>query len=1147
MKKLLFLVAFCLILFAGVANAYTTMDFVEENGEYTLSLETTDEVAPEATTYIAVKNSNKELESVEVVPVVWNNNTFTKTGTISKNSTDTVDVYVWDKNMEPIKIVEPVTEQVLAQYCTYNDSSNSIQYVAETRKTYKLSDDAVFKVNGVEVASGTDFKNYLASINTHENIYLTDNDEDKLYDEASIRCLATMTVDEVIEKTSGEIKVITDMRSITLSDDTNYKIFKDGNEITASDLKAKDVLSIEYDLTGAFDESDFYNIYVSNATIEGMVEETGEMPNGWTYYTIGEKDYVWVSGIGGALTMLENYLIRLDIYGDIASAEVIFDASNYAIVDRYYTSAGETKVRLIHTDGTKADYALKADNTGLSWAMQANCLYPLLDGGQLITSTIGGSYGYNAQIKTTDRFVKYSVNSAGEVTLNSIWDVIAVEGATYSERTGRIGAYGISDETVIINAADYAVDSYKAVRVTDKSVLIDEMPYTAVFVGRRNTADGTYPLVYLLTCNSGYTTKSELMVATGRVKTKAIDGVVYDVVPVYSSDGLKKDLILSSNVFITGTAETSSFDRYYEVMAAIAEGVPFVAATNMDGEIEEILPLLSASAMSDNASMLANTASYSAIYSPDVNFVIAPVIKKYDDGIALATDMYSSYLSSDVGTFYSYSHNAKVYRYDGTLGGGFRLSKGESVADITQSVITNAGKINDITIDWTSPNNIPAFAVARLYNNDIQEIYSIVLDSIEDSDTEDDDATEDEVTDDITKYAIVDRYYTSMGDIKVRLIRADGIKVDYILKTDTTDLLNYMAVNTTYPLLDNGCIITTSDASQNMVATEKRFVEYTVNSEGEVTLAPTSKVAIAENGVYNERVGRIGAYGISDKTIIINAADYATNTNKAVKVINKSVLVDDMSYTAVIVGERNTTDGTYPLVYLLTGNSGYTIKSELVVAAGSVNTKTIDGTLYDIASVYTEDGKKELILSANVSVTGTTQTSAYDRYLEVKNAIAEGVPLVAAINMDGEIEEILPLLSTSAMSDNASMLSNTASYSAIYSPDVNFVIAPVIKNYADGIELATYLDGLYQSSDVGTFYQYSDDVSVYCCDGTIEAGYKFLGGVDVSAVVESVITNAGKSYDGIRIDWTSSNNIPAFAVARVYDGDIQEIYSIILE
>ena len=379
-----------------------------------------------------------------------------------------------------------------------------------------------------------------------------------------------------------------------------------------------------------------------------------------------------------------------------------------------------------------------------------------------------------------------------------------------------------------------------------------------------------------------------------------------------------------------------------------------------------------------------------------------------------------------------------------------------------------------------------------------------------------------EILSNSVNYAIVDRYYNNAGDNKVRLILKDGTKQDFVIKEDRSHVnpnsgSSAMTIGTPYVLNDTSGIPVVD-----------RFVEYTINSYGEVTLDQVTNIVMA-SGNYNARASRIGSYTISDSAIILNASDFAVDASKGVKVTNKNVFIDEINYSAIFVGQRSLIDGSYPMVVMLTGNTGYTVNSQLQIATGKVKEIIVDDTKVKAIPIA---GNEVIVVASGVDTT----------------AIDEGVAFVASMNSFNEANGIHVVLSAAHL-DNM-LTASTDLTDAVWlasGSGVQYAIAPVIKKYATGIELAESIAGSFNiTNDTGKLITYSSDVKVFCYAADVRAGNRVTIADSTSEVTASVITNAGKVSDYTQIDWTSTNNTPAYALVRVYDGDIQEIYSITL-
>lgn len=579
-----------------------------------------------------------------------------------------------------------------------------------------------------------------------------DASTDNKYDYITVDYYGTAIVQEVIEKSSGIKRIAfesysTDINKAYLEIDPEDDkvevsiVDTNGNAVEVSSLTENDVLSIAYK-PGDFAGSNFYKIVVAKDVVEGSANGT-YTENGTQYWTVGDADYKNVANMSpDPISVGTSYVLYLDMNGNIAKTEVLAASVNYAIVDRFFTSAGDNKVRLILKDGTKADYILKADNTSitmdnsstmsLSTAMGQNKL-PLIASGNFITSNV-----QNTSIKSVDRFVKYTVNSSDEATLTNIAaGEIATEQDKYNSTSNRIGSYGVAESSILLDASQFAADTSKSVAVSSMDYLVDDMQYTAVFAGKRNTSTGTYPMVVLLTGNNGYTVNSKMVVAAANVAQVQVDGVDKNQIKIYTGSAADAE-------------ETLLVTEDTTVGAAIQEGDAFIYSINAEGEVDDIKVIFSVAA--NKANMFAKVGSLDSTVSgvtfngedaATIKFYMYPVVKKYSGSIALASDIatgqsiivkdpitgnnttISTTASADTGVVETYANDVTAYAYDGTYKAGYCVSL-TTTSGVVQSAISTSGKsVDGLTIDWNNSANTPAFAVCREYDGDIQEVYSI--------------------------------------------------------------------------------------------------------------------------------------------------------------------------------------------------------------------------------------------------------------------------------------------------------------------------------------------------------------------------------------------------------------------------------------
>jgi len=658
-------------------------------------------------------------------------------------------------------------------------------YKSETSSSttsYNVDKDVTLLVNGINMGSldadedETVTKGELDAFAALVNQYvvgdavLTDTPKngeastDNKYDYISVDYYGTAVVQEVIEKSSGIQRIAfesysTDINKAYLEidpEDDKVEISvvdTNGNEVEVSSLTENDVLSIAYK-PGNFAGSNFYKIIVAKDVVEGAAVGTYKK-NAIDYWTVGDADYKNVANMSpDPISVGTSYVLYLDKDGNIAKTEVLAASVNYAIVDRFFTSAGDSKVRLILKDGTKADYILKADNTGLS-AQMGEYKYPLIaNGAEITTTAVDPQRGTQNHVDTTtiatkSRFVKYTVNSSDEATLNTIAaGELETEQDKYNSTSNRIGSYGVAESSILLDASQFALDTSKSVAVSSMDYLIDDMQYTAVFAGKRNTSTGTYPMVVLLTGNNGYTVNSKLVVAAANVAQIQDDGVDKNQIKIYTGSA-------------ADAQETLLVTEDTTVGANIKEGDAFIYSINAEGEVDDIRVIFSVEAVG-KAGMLAAAGSLDSKVQDDPNtqnvneaitfngedantikFYMYPVVKKYSGSIALASDIAAgqtivigkdnagqditttTIASSDTGVVETYANDVTAYAYDGSYKAGYCVSL-TTTSGVVQSAISTSGKsLDGLKIDWNNSANTPAYAVCREYDGDIQEVYSI--------------------------------------------------------------------------------------------------------------------------------------------------------------------------------------------------------------------------------------------------------------------------------------------------------------------------------------------------------------------------------------------------------------------------------------
>ena len=206
------------------------------------------------------------------------------------------------------------------------------------------------------------------------------------------------------------------------------------------------------------------------------------------------------------------------------------------------------------------------------------------------------------------------------------------------------------------------------------------------------------------------------------------------------------------------------------------------------------------------------------------------------------------------------------------------------------------------------------------------------------------------------------------------------------------------------------------------------------------------------------------------------------------------------------------------------------LERKMVVSISDVEQVIDDGAVKNRIKFHTgtASNTEEAILITEDSTVGAT--------LQIGDAF------VYVLNEDNEALEIIKIFS---VEDNKSnMLVSTGEvtpYGYMDAEGSKFYMYPVVDKYYGSIALATDIDASYQSRDTGVTQTYAAEPIIYAYDNDQKIKVSLA---TPSEVVESYISTSGKLNNGLIIDWTSSYNWPAYAVYRMVDGDIYELYSI---
>ena len=218
-------------------------------------------------------------------------------------------------------------------------------------------------------------------------------------------------------------------------------------------------------------------------------------------YTVKASDFNNQSDYGiitvGQIDPSENTYPFIAVYhSDWEEPEPAIIDSGIAIVDKTFTSAGDDKIRLITKTGEKKNYTLKI-NAGINEIIKAQS-----------TDTAKS----DSEWPLEDRIVNYTVNSKNECILSAPdYEVYRQNICSYDALQKTIGDCEISDNSIILDAAEFAADGKYDVEVRESDYFEDGLEYGIIAAGKEND-DDAYPFIVIYQKNNHYTINTPMAV-----------------------------------------------------------------------------------------------------------------------------------------------------------------------------------------------------------------------------------------------------------------------------------------------------------------------------------------------------------------------------------------------------------------------------------------------------------------------------------------------------------------------------------------------------------------------------------------------------------------------------------------------------------
>ncbi len=352
---------------------------------------------------------------------------------------------------------------------------------------YKLSDKVRLFVNGEETyASDENARIYLAD-NIKENIYLVDEvNPDSvgegfgIIDYIFVDYMSEAVVDSLSITDNTNTLFFThassDVYSFRIKWDpstVNVRVFKDGQEIGIEDIKKNDVVSIKYDISEGFENSGYYDVYVTSSSISGKVDAVDYEKNA---VTVDGTEYLCSNlSLASEYDLHVVYNFYLNKNGYISYGEEDLSKRNYGMVTGMFVADGSEFATVQYMDkfGNSKEYTCTSEE-------EENVFY-----GIALGDTRGYEHEYNAETITMSDIMSQGIE-------NSVF--------SYLEYDGKIEVIEHMDSIVGGNDMRYDIESKEIgglqMDINSTSITYINPDGTAEFVSMENLVDGEYYTAY---------------------------------------------------------------------------------------------------------------------------------------------------------------------------------------------------------------------------------------------------------------------------------------------------------------------------------------------------------------------------------------------------------------------------------------------------------------------------------------------------------------------------------------------------------------------------------------------------------------------------------------------------------------------------
>lgn len=508
---------------------------------------------------------------------------------------------------------------------TTKNGNTAVEYYKDENtsktSTAQISSKAVLIYNG----KYADMDETLIDMsNKAGSLTLLDTDKDGKYDIVFVKSYENIVVDKV---TSSKITDKYSDKILKLDDNVDYRITKGLEEISVSDLREYDVLSVYESL-----DNKLFEIAVTNKTVKGKVTSSDSKG-----VSINGEKYQIALNYPNSIEVGTNGVFHLDIDGKIAASNVSTEVSaNYGyLVRAYYSRGSEDKAsfRIFTKDNKEVtlDSNSKIKFNGTRNVQSSEVVSKLNDESdntlkQLITYTV------NSDNKITAIDTAVDNSSTGNVLADSFTKNYELTDAVYAASLSKLGNVRIDDKTVIFDVSE-GEDKYS---IRNKSFFEDDQAYDAI--------------VYDMTEN--YTAKAIVLTkAQYNAEADASIAVVKNIMNATNDEDETTDML---SAFVDGK-EVSLYAADKNILVkddkALENGDIIQYRTNSDKEIVSVRVLFDISTADKE---------FTASPEKDLDIVYGQVTKKFSNSLNIS-------VNGGAASNYIIPEKVNVYSVDTTI------------------------------------------------------------------------------------------------------------------------------------------------------------------------------------------------------------------------------------------------------------------------------------------------------------------------------------------------------------------------------------------------------------------------------------------------------------------------------------------------